>query len=45
MERTEGVEGVCNLIGRTTMSTNQTCPKHPGIKPSTEVFTWSNPWL
>jgi hypothetical protein len=23
-ERTEGVEGVCNLIGRTTISTNQT---------------------
>ena len=29
-ERTEGVEGICNLIGRTTISTNQTPPELPG---------------
>jgi hypothetical protein len=25
-ERTEGAEGICNPIGRTTISTNQTPP-------------------
>jgi hypothetical protein len=25
-ERTEGAKGVCNLIGRTTISTNQISP-------------------
>jgi len=28
-ERTEGTEGVCNPIGRTTISTNQTVPSSP----------------
>jgi hypothetical protein len=27
--RTEGAEGVCNPIGRTTISTNQTHPRAP----------------
>jgi hypothetical protein len=32
-ENIKGAEGVCNLIGRTTKSTNQTLQKLPGIKP------------
>jgi hypothetical protein len=36
---TEGVEGVRNPIGRTTISTNQT-PELPGTKPSTKEYTW-----
>jgi hypothetical protein len=39
-ERTEGVEGVCSSIGRTTISTNQTLPELPGTKPSTKEYTW-----
>jgi hypothetical protein len=39
-EKTEGVEGVCNPIGRTTISTNQTHPELPGTKPSTKEYTW-----
>jgi hypothetical protein len=40
-ERTEGVEGVCNPIGRTTVSTNQTPSpsRAPGPKPSTKEYT------
>jgi hypothetical protein len=38
-ERTEGVEGVCNPIGRTT-STNQTPPELPWTKPSTKECIW-----
>jgi hypothetical protein len=38
--RTEGVEGVCNPIGRTTISTNQTPPpKLPWTKPLTKEYT------
>jgi hypothetical protein len=37
-ERTEGIEGVCNHIGRTTLSINQIpySPELPGTKPSTK---------
>jgi len=28
--QTEGAEGICNPIGRTTISTNQTPPELPG---------------
>jgi len=34
-EKTEGAEGVCNPIGRTIISTNQTPPELPGTKPPT----------
>jgi hypothetical protein len=34
-ERTEGAEDVCNPIGRTTLSTNQT-PQRSGSKPQTQ---------
>jgi hypothetical protein len=39
-ERTEGFEGVCNSIGKTKISTNQTPPELPGTKPSTKEYTW-----
>jgi hypothetical protein len=39
-EGTEKVEGVCNPIGRTTKSTNQTLPDLPGTKPSSKEYTW-----
>jgi hypothetical protein len=42
----EGAEGVCNPIGRTTISTNQTTPPElPGTKPPTKEYTWRDPWL
>jgi hypothetical protein len=45
-ERIEEAESVCNLIGRTTISTNQTpVLRLPGIKPATKVYTWRYPWL
>jgi hypothetical protein len=45
-ERTEGAEGVCNLIERITISTNQTLsPELPGTKPLTKEYTWRNLWL
>jgi hypothetical protein len=47
-ERTEGVEGVCIPIGRTTISTNLTLPQPAELsvtKPSTNEYTWSEPWL
>jgi hypothetical protein len=44
--RTEGTEGVCNPIGRTTISTNQiSIPELPRTKPTTKEYTWSYPWL
>jgi hypothetical protein len=44
--RTEGAEAVCNLIRRTTTSTNQTPhPKLPGNKPLTKGYTWRDSWL
>ena len=39
-ERTEGVEGVYNLIVRTTISTNQTPPQLPETKSSTKEYIW-----
>jgi hypothetical protein len=42
--RPEGAEGVCNLIGRTTNSTNQTTPDIPMTKPPTKEYTWRDPW-
>jgi hypothetical protein len=40
-EGTVGVERVCNPIGRTTISINQTpSPELPGTKPSTKEYTW-----
>jgi hypothetical protein len=39
-EGTEGVEGLWNPIGSTTISTNQTPPELPGTKPSTKEYTW-----
>jgi hypothetical protein len=44
-ERTEEAEGVCNPIGRTTVSTNQKPPELPGTKPPTKGCTWRDPWL
>jgi hypothetical protein len=38
-ERTERAEGVCNPIGRTTISTNQNLPDLPGTKLSTKEYT------
>jgi len=40
-EKTEGAEGLCNTIGRTTISTNQTPQELPGTKPP----IWRAPWL
>jgi hypothetical protein len=42
-ERTEGAEGVCNPIGRTTISTKQTSTELPGTKPSTKEYTGRDP--
>jgi hypothetical protein len=38
-ERTERAEGVCNPIGRTTIS------ELPGTNPPTKEYTWRDPWL
>jgi hypothetical protein len=43
-ERTEGAEGVCNPIGRTTISTNETSLELPGTKLPTKAYTWRDPW-
>ena len=45
--KTEGAEGGCNPIGRTTISTIQTPPppKLPGTKEPTTEYTWVDPWL
>jgi hypothetical protein len=42
------LNGVCNSIERTTISTNKTpplSPSLPGTKPPTKEYTWRNPWL
>jgi hypothetical protein len=39
IEMTEGAQGVCNPIGRTTISTNQITPELPGTKPPTKDYT------
>jgi hypothetical protein len=46
-ERTEGDEGVCNPIGRTTISTNQISlpPELPRAKTPTKEYIWRDPWL
>jgi hypothetical protein len=45
-EKTEGVEGVCHSIGRTTISTHQTFPpEHSGTKPPIKQYTWRDPLL
>jgi hypothetical protein len=44
MGRTEGAEGVCNPIERTTISTNQT-PELPETKPTNKTYTWRYPCL
>jgi hypothetical protein len=38
-EKTEGVKGVCNPIGRTTISHRHTPPELPGIKHVTKGYT------
>jgi hypothetical protein len=43
--RIKGAEGVCNPIGRTTISANQTPQSSPETKLSTKVYTGGNPWL
>jgi hypothetical protein len=42
--RNEGAEGVCNSIGRTTISTNQT-PESSRTKPPTKEYTRRDLWL
>jgi len=42
-EKTEGAEGICNTIGKTAISTNQTPRELPGTKPPTNGFTWRGP--
>jgi hypothetical protein len=40
-EQTEGVEGVCKPIGRTTILTNQTPPPElTEAKPSAKEYAW-----
>jgi hypothetical protein len=36
--KTKGAEGVCNRIGKTTISNNQTPPELPGTKPPTKEY-------
>jgi hypothetical protein len=36
---------VCNPIGKTTISTNQTPPELPGTQPPTKEYTWRDPWI
>jgi hypothetical protein len=43
--RTEGAEGVCNLIGRTRISINQTPSELPRNKQLTKEYTWRDQWL
>jgi hypothetical protein len=44
--RTEGTEGVCNPIGRTTISANHTPPQSSqGNKPRTKEHMWRDSWL
>jgi len=38
-EKTEGAEGFCNTIGRTTISTYQTPSELPGSKPPNNEYT------
>jgi len=42
-ERTDGAKGICNPIGRTTISTNQNTQSFWGTKPPTKGYTWGGP--
>jgi len=42
-EKNEGAKGICNPVGRTAVSTNQTPPELPGTKPPTSEYTWRDP--
>jgi hypothetical protein len=42
-KRTEGTEGICNPIGRTTTSNNQTLPELPGSKQPTRLTYMKGP--
>jgi hypothetical protein len=44
-ERTGGAEWVCNPMGRTIISTNQTSPELPGTKQPTKEYTRMDTWL
>jgi hypothetical protein len=46
-EKTVGVGGGCNLIGRTIISTNLTPPPQELLvtKPPTKEYTWGHSWL
>jgi hypothetical protein len=46
--RAEGAEGVCNPIGKTTVSTNQTLSPQPssqGLNPQPKMYAWRDIWL
>jgi hypothetical protein len=44
--RIKEAEGVCNIIGRKTIPTNQIPPpKLPGTKPPTKEYIWRDPWF
>jgi hypothetical protein len=45
--RTEEAKGVCDLIGRTTISSKHEPPELPGTKLLTKQYkyTWRDPWL
>ena len=42
--RTEGAEGDCNPIGRTTVSTNGDPSELSETKPKTKEHTWAGSW-
>ena len=44
MERSEGAEGECNPIGRSTVSTNQMPQSSQGLKHNQRIYM-SHPWL
>jgi hypothetical protein len=44
-ERTEGAEGVCKPIGRTTLATNQTPQISQGINYQPKSTHGETPWL
>jgi hypothetical protein len=41
----EEAKGVCNSIGKITISTIQSLPELPGIKSPSKEYTWKDPWL
>jgi hypothetical protein len=44
--KTEEAEGVCNPIGRTTISTNQNTQGSQGLNHQPKsIYTWRGPWL